>query len=159
MIAGIGLGANLGEREATLRQAIGAIGALPGSRLVATSSFYRSAPVEASGPDFVNAVVLVETALAPLALLAALQAIERRHGRERRYRNAPRTLDLDLLFQGDHVVETPVLTLPHPRLAGRAFVLVPLAEVAADTVLPGVGRVADLLPGVAEQSIDRLATR
>ncbi len=105
---------------------------LPGTRAGAASSIWRSAPVEASGPDFLNAVVALDTVLAPLDLLDALQAIEQIHGRERPYRNAPRTLDLDLLLYGDLALATPRLTLPHPRLGERAFVLRPLLEIAPE---------------------------
>jgi 2-amino-4-hydroxy-6-hydroxymethyldihydropteridine diphosphokinase len=127
----VGLGANLGgDLAATLGQAAKALSALPGTQLVALSSAWRSAPVDAAGPDFLNAVAALDTALPPLALLDALQAIEQSHGRERPYRHAPRTLDLDLLLHGDTVMDTPHLTLPHPRLGERAFVLKPLLEIA-----------------------------
>jgi 2-amino-4-hydroxy-6-hydroxymethyldihydropteridine diphosphokinase len=127
----VGLGANLGDDlAATLADAARRLAALPGSRLAALSSAWRSAPVDAGGPDFLNAVAALDTMLAPLDLLDALQAIEQAHGRERPYRNAPRTLDLDLLLHGDLVLVTPRLTLPHPRLAQRAFVLRPLLEIA-----------------------------
>ncbi|MFN3862401.1 MAG: 2-amino-4-hydroxy-6-hydroxymethyldihydropteridine diphosphokinase [Roseateles sp.] len=127
----VGLGANLGaDLLDTLRCAATALAALPATRLVALSSAWRSAPVDASGPDFLNAVAVLDTELAPLALLDALQAIEQAHGRERPYRNAPRTLDLDLLMLGERVLDTPRLVLPHPRLRERAFVLRPLLEVA-----------------------------
>lgn len=127
----VGLGANLGaDLLGTLTAAARALGELPGTRLLALSSVWRSAPVDAGGPDFLNAVAMLDTDLAPLALLDALQAIEQAHGRERPYRNAPRTLDLDLLLMGDQVLDTPRLVLPHPRLHERAFVLRPLLEVA-----------------------------
>lgn len=129
----VGLGANLGaDPGATLTQAALHLAALPGTRVAALSSVWRSAPVEAQGPDFLNAVVALDTGLAPLPLLDALQAIEQAHGRERPYRNAPRTLDLDLLLYGDIVLDSPRLILPHPRLGERAFVLRPLLEVAPD---------------------------
>ena len=129
----VGLGANLGaDLLATLTQAAQALAALPDTRLLALSSAWRSAPVDAGGPDFLNAVAALETGLPPLELLDALQAIEQAHGRERPYRNAPRTLDLDLLLYGDLVLDTARLTLPHPRLAERAFVLRPLLEIAPD---------------------------
>jgi 2-amino-4-hydroxy-6-hydroxymethyldihydropteridine diphosphokinase len=156
-IAYIGLGANLGDARAALEAAIGEIAALPQTDLVARSSVYRSEPLEASGPDFLNAVVAVRTGLAPEALLAQLQAIESRHGRERPYRNAPRTLDLDLLLHGDTVQSTARLMLPHPRLHERAFVLVPLAEIAPALRIPGRGPVVALLAGVARQRVDKLA--
>lgn len=137
----VGLGANLGtDLPGTLAEAVRGLAALPATRLVAVSSAWRSAPVDAQGPDFLNAVAVIETDLVPLALLDALQAIEQAHGRERPYRHAPRTLDLDLLLQGDLVLDTPRLTLPHPRLGERAFVLRPLLEVApelAHLAVPG----------------------
>ena len=123
---------------------------LPHTRLVARSSLYRSAPFEAQGPDFINAVVELRTGLAPLALLAELQRLEAEAGRERPYRNAPRTLDLDLLRHGDTTMQTAVLTLPHPRIDQRAFVLLPLAEIAPALVT------AAQLERVAGQRIDRL---
>ncbi len=156
MSAYIGLGANLGEPASALREALLAIAALPDSRLVATSSFYRTAPIDSSGPDYLNAVVRLDTFLGPLALLAELQRIEHAHGRERPYRNAPRTLDLDLLLYGDECIASPALTVPHPRLHERAFVVRPLAEIAPQLSIPGRGRVADLLANVAGQRIDRL---
>lgn len=129
----IGLGANLGaDLGATLTQAALHLAALPQTRVVALSSLWRSAPVDAQGPDFVNAVVALDTALAPIDLLDDLQAVELAHGRERPYRHAPRTLDLDLLLYGDVVLDTPRLTLPHPRLGERAFVLRPLMEIAPE---------------------------
>ena len=146
----VAIGANLGDARQTVRNAIEALNALPQSRVAAQSSLYRTAPVDASGPDFINAVVALETGLEPLALLAELQAIETRAGRERPYRNAPRTLDLDLLSCGDQVMDAPTLTLPHPRMRQRAFVLVPLAEIAPDQVSP------EQLAAVAGQAIQRL---
>lgn len=131
----VGLGANLGaDLPATLTLAALQLEALPGVHVVALSSVWRSAPVDASGPDFLNAVAALDTTLSPLELLEALQAIELTHGRERPYRNAPRTLDLDLLLHGDVVMNTSRLTLPHPRLGERAFVLRPLLEIAPQLV-------------------------
>lgn len=150
----VGLGANLGDARAALAQALAALDALPGTRRVATSSIYRSAPIDSSGPDYLNAVAALDTTLDPYALLAALQAIELAHGRERPYRNAPRTLDLDLLLHGEQVLDDPALTLPHPRLHLRAFVLRPLAEIAPALVVPGRGPVAALLPTVADQAVE-----
>ena len=126
----IGVGANLGDARATVCAALAALATLADSRLVLASALYRSAPVDAVGPDFINAVAALDTAMAPLALLAALQAIEQQFGRLRPYRNAPRTLDLDLLLHGDAALQTPALTLPHPRLHQRAFVLRPLLQIA-----------------------------
>ncbi|ODT34348.1 MAG: 2-amino-4-hydroxy-6-hydroxymethyldihydropteridine diphosphokinase [Lautropia sp. SCN 70-15] len=148
--AWIGLGANLGAREAALRGALAGMAALPGTRVLRVSSLYRSAPVDAGGPDYLNAVAEIATTLPPLALLHALQALEQAAGRERPYRNAPRTLDLDILFYGDVHLESAALTLPHPRLHERAFVLLPLAELAPERVVP------EWLAGVAGQAIERL---
>jgi len=153
----VGLGANLGDAQATVRQALSALGALPGVELVQTSSLYGSAPIDAGGPDFVNAVAELATALPPHELLAALQDIERQHGRERPYRNAPRTLDLDLLLVDDLRLDTPRLSLPHPRLHLRAFVLVPLAEIAPELVIPGHGALQPWLARCEDQPIRRLA--
>ncbi len=152
----VGLGANLGDAQAQVEAALDALATLPGGRLLARSSLYRTAPVDAGGPDYVNAVALLETSLAPLDLLHALQAIEQRFGRERPYPNAPRTLDLDLLLHGGLRLDSAELTLPHPRLHLRAFVLQPLAELAPDLVLPGLGPLADWLPSVADQAIHRI---
>ena len=132
----VGLGANLGDAVATVRAALDALGALPQTACVAHSSLYRSAPIDAQGSDYINAVAQLRTGLSPLALLDELQVIEDRFGRERPYRNAPRTLDLDLLLYGQQRIVTPRLTVPHPRLRERAFVLVPLAEIAPDLALP-----------------------
>lgn len=146
----IGLGANLGDAPAALKAAIQAIAALPGTQVLQCSALYRSAPVDATGPDYHNAVVAVRTALAPHDLLAALQSIEAAGGRERPYRNAPRTLDLDILLYGEQAIATPTLTVPHPRLHERAFVLRPLAEIAPERVP------AQWLAAVQDQRIERL---
>ncbi|WP_082679930.1 2-amino-4-hydroxy-6-hydroxymethyldihydropteridine diphosphokinase [Paucibacter sp. KCTC 42545] len=156
VIAYIGLGANLGDLPRTLREALAAMAALPGTRLLAVSGAYRSAPVEAGGPDFLNAVAQLETSLPPLDLLDALQAIELAHGRERPYLNAPRTLDLDVLAYGEMRFESPRLNLPHPRLHQRAFTLLPLLEFQPNLQLPGLANLRDYLPGVASQTIQRL---
>ena len=154
----IGLGANLGDPRLAIQQALAALAALPGTRLVATSPLYRSAPVDASGPDFINAVAALDTSLPPEALLDALQAIEADHGRQRPYRNAPRTLDLDLLLhQAAPILDTPRLTLPHPRLHMRAFVLLPLLDLAQQLEWPGLGKLAAWAATCADQRIERLA--
>ena len=150
--AWIGLGANLGDARAALRGAMAAIAQLPHTQVQAVSSLYRSAPVDATGPDYLNAVAQVATALAPLELLHALQAIERAAGRERPYRNAPRTLDLDVLLYGDQQLDSVELTVPHPRMHERAFVLQPLAEIAAERVKTA------WLAAVQDQRIQRLDT-
>ena len=145
-----------GCRARELEQAFEAIGALPGTTLVERSSCYESPPFEATGDDYLNAVAHVRTSLAPLELLHALQAIETGQGRSRPFARAPRTIDLDLLMLGALSMQTPELTLPHPRLHERAFVLVPLAEIAPGLDVPGRGRVADLLETVAAQPIAKL---
>ncbi|MEY2677609.1 MAG: hypothetical protein RLZ00_301 [Pseudomonadota bacterium] len=129
VMACVALGANLGDAVTTVQQALRDVGSLPYTQLFKASSLYRSAPYEAQGPDFINAVALVHTQLSPLDLLQALQALELKSGRERPFKNAPRTLDLDLIFYGDVILATHELTLPHPRWHERAFVLQPLAEV------------------------------
>jgi 2-amino-4-hydroxy-6-hydroxymethyldihydropteridine diphosphokinase len=151
----VGLGSNLGDSGATLRAALAEIAALPGMQACTASPFYRSAPVDASGPDFINAVAALDATLEPLQLLDALQAIELKHGRERPYRNAPRTLDLDLLLYGDVSMNTRRLTLPHPRMHERAFVLRPLRDLAPSIALPQ-GPIGDLIAGIAGQAIERL---
>jgi len=161
MIAWIGIGANLGDARANVLDAIERLARLPGARLLRASSLYRTAPIDSSGDDYVNAVAALDTDLDAHALLAALHGIEQAHGRERPYRNAPRTLDLDLLLVGNaRIDDAPTLVVPHPRLHERAFVLVPLAELARDLapelVIPGRGPLAALLPGVAGQAIERL---
>ena len=150
VVATVGLGANLGDPQAALAGAIASIAALEGVKLVAQSSFYRSAPIDSSGPDYVNAVVQLQTNLIAPELLAQLQAIEQGAGRERPYRNAPRTLDLDLLLFGDASIQSPSLTLPHPRMWQRAFVLLPLAEIAPALVS------AALLDSVKDQILERV---
>ncbi|MEO8296203.1 MAG: 2-amino-4-hydroxy-6-hydroxymethyldihydropteridine diphosphokinase [Burkholderiales bacterium] len=153
----IGVGANLGDPPSTLAQACRALAVSTGNRLVAMSSLYRSKPVDASGPDFYNAVVKIETRLAPQALLDATQAIERQHGRRHPYRNAPRTLDLDLLLYGDQTLVTDRLTVPHPRLGERAFALLPLLEIHPALKLPGVADAAVWAHKLARaQGIERL---
>nr|WP_241027302.1 MULTISPECIES: 2-amino-4-hydroxy-6-hydroxymethyldihydropteridine diphosphokinase [Variovorax] len=134
MQAFVAIGANLGDAEASVKAAMAAIGALQRTTVTARSSLYRSEPVDAEGPDFVNAVVAVRTGLDAEQFLVALQRLETQAGRERPFPNAPRTLDLDLLMHGNSVIDTPTLTLPHPRMRERAFVLKPLAEIAPDKV-------------------------
>jgi len=153
----VALGANLGDPASTLRAAFGALANLPNSRIVRSSSLYRTAPLGLTEqPDFINAVAALETLLAPEALLDALLDLESRFGRLRGERNGPRSLDLDLLLYNDQFVDLPRLTLPHPRLHLRAFVLYPLAEIAPDLRLPGRGHITAWLPAVANQGIARL---
>lgn len=148
--AWIGLGANLGDARATLRLAVQRLAELPQTRLQQVSGLYRSAPVDAGGPDYLNAVAWVQTRLSALALLQALQALEAQAGRERPYRNAPRTLDLDVLLYGSERIDLPELTVPHPRMQQRAFVLLPLAELAPQRVS------REQRQAVAHQAIDLL---
>ena len=148
----VGLGGNIGDVAVALRGALAALDGLPGTRLLAASRFYRTPAwgVE-DQPDFINAAALLETTLAARDLLDALLAIERAHGRERAAdgsRWGPRTLDLDLLLYGDAVIDEPGLLVPHPQLHARAFVLVPLAEIAPGAEVPGRGRVDVLLDAV-----------
>ena len=143
----VGLGANLGDRGEALLQALHAMAVLPQTQLLAVSSLYSSAPVDATGPDYLNAVAAVQTQQSPQNFLQALQAIELAAGRERPYRNAPRTLDLDILLWGDAQLDTPALTVPHPRMHERAFVLLPLAQLDASLVT------AEQLAAVADQRI------
>ena len=152
----VGLGANLGDAQGTLRAAMEALGRLPGTHLAACSSVYRTAPVQAQGPDFYNAVAAIDTSRSPDELLEDLLNLEQQFGRERPYRNAPRTLDLDLLLHGQAQFDTARLTLPHPRAHERAFVLAPLAELAPGLVLPGRGAVQLLLAAASDQRIERL---
>jgi 2-amino-4-hydroxy-6-hydroxymethyldihydropteridine diphosphokinase len=149
----IGLGANLGDPAATLEAAVSSLAALPQTTLSARSKIFVSAPIDAPGPDYLNAVVEIETKLLPAVLLRELQRIEQAHGRERTYRHAPRTLDLDLLLYGDQAIATPDLTVPHPRLHERAFVLLPLLELAPELEIPMRGKLVDLLSAVAGQRI------
>jgi 2-amino-4-hydroxy-6-hydroxymethyldihydropteridine diphosphokinase len=155
----VALGSNLDDPVRQLRDGLEALGKLPDTRIVRVSSFYRSAPVGyADQPDFVNAVAVIETGLAPRALLDALLAIERRHGRVREFPNAPRTLDLDIVAYGDRIVDEPGLAIPHPRMHERAFVMVPLAEIAPDAAIPGRGTVSVLAARVDGGSVARIAT-
>jgi 2-amino-4-hydroxy-6-hydroxymethyldihydropteridine diphosphokinase len=156
-IAFVGLGSNLGKPEGTVRQGIAALAKLPLTQLVAASSLYRSAPLGHSGqPDFINAVAKVASGLSPQSLLAALLALEQQHGRERSFRNAPRTLDLDLLLYDADIVDAPGLCVPHPRMHERAFVLAPLLELAPACVIPGMGPASDWLAACVGQTFSRI---
>ena len=146
----VALGANLGDAAQALRDALTALGGMPGVRVVRASSLYRTAPIQSTGPDYANAVAEVLTTLTATALLDTLQAIEQQAGRERPYRNAPRTLDLDLLLFGGARIDSPRLTVPHPRMGQRAFVLVPLAEIAPSLVS------AAQLNAVTDQAVEKI---
>lgn len=146
----VAMGANLGDATRTLHRALQALAQAPGVQVQKVSHLYRTAPVDSSGPDYFNAVVAVTTQLTAPALLAALQGIEQRFGRDRPYVNAPRTLDLDLLLYGSARIDSPSLAVPHPRMWARAFVLAPLADVAAGLVS------AAALQSLAWQGIERV---
>ena len=153
-VAYIALGSNLQQPRRQLQAGFAALARLPDTQLIAQSSLYRSAPVGyLNQPDFVNAVAAIRTALTPRALLEALLAIEREHGRVREFANAPRTLDLDIVLYGERVIREPGLTVPHPRMHERAFVLVPLAQIAPGVQVPGRGRVCDLLQNLDTASV------
>jgi len=157
-IAFIGLGSNLEDPSRQLRQAFAALGEMPATCLVAQSSLYRSAPMGFQDqPDFVNAVAKIATELAPQALLHALLKIEQRHGRERTFRNAPRTLDLDILLYDNMRLHENGLTIPHPQMHRRAFVLRPLLEIAPDACIPAVGEARSAMRDCHDQTLERLA--
>lgn len=148
----IGLGANLGQARKTIERALEALNSTPGIEVLEVAPFYGSHPVDAQGPTFVNTVARINTHLAPLALLEVLQALEQAHGRERPFRNAPRTLDLDLLWYEDVAMETARLTLPHPRMHERAFVLKPLNDLMPEFVLKQ-GNITLLLAQCSDQKL------
>ena len=156
-VAFVGLGANLGEPARQVREAFRELDAIPHTRVVRASSLYRSQPLGyAEQPSFVNAVAQLETGLPAERLLAELQALEAAHGRRRSFANAPRTLDLDLLLFGNAVLDTEKLKLPHPRMHERAFVLLPLVEIAPDAGVPGRGLAKTLLEKCTNQGVEKL---
>lgn len=153
----IALGSNLSEPKFQIASAFAALGTLPDTKLLSRSSLYLSAPIsDISQPDYINAAACLETSLAPTALLECLLGIEHAHGRVRLEPNAPRTLDLDILLYNDLVVSEAHLTIPHPRMHERSFVLRPLLEIAPECVIPGVGRAADLLPALSGQILQKM---
>jgi len=154
-LAYIGLGANLGDARQTIAAAIQILRESSGILAIRQAPLYSSDPVDAQGPVFINTVIAVDTTLDPLHLLDLLQAIEQQHGRERPYRNAPRTLDLDLLLYGTQTIDTPRLIVPHPRMHQRAFVLRPLQDLAPGLQL-AQGSCTTLLVGCQDQKLDRL---
>lgn len=155
-IAYIGLGANLGDPQQAVTAAIDALGALRNTKVVRASSLYLSAPIDATGDDYLNAVAAVCTQLSPKELLTGLQTIEQQFGRTRPYQNAPRTLDLDLLLYDQMTVKTESLQVPHPRMTQRAFVMLPLLEIAPEIVIPGCDSLHSLLPDLQNQRIKKL---
>jgi len=156
-IAFVGIGSNLEEPTQQVTRAFAELDGLPHSRVVARSSLYRSAPLgHTEQPDFVNAVAQLETGMPAERLLDELQALESRHGRQRSFANAPRTLDLDLLLFEKLQVKTERLTLPHPRMHERAFVLEPLLEIAPRASIPGIGTARDALDKLAGQAVQKI---
>lgn len=154
----IGLGSNLSNPQSQVSRALLALDTLPRTRLLARSSLYRSAPVGyLNQPDFINAVAQLETELAPRELLDALLALEHAHGRTREFLNAPRTLDLDLLLYGDLQHHEHGLTVPHPQMHRRTFVLIPLLEIAPECMIPGIGAAAAALRQCGDQQLERVA--
>lgn len=156
VVCHVGIGANLGDARRNVERAILRLQQLPQTRLTGQSNLFRTAPIDASGDDYINAVARIETRLAPVELLHALQTIEQEFGRERPYQNAPRTLDLDLLLYGAQTIRSETLTIPHPRIAQRAFVLIPLLQLDPTIAIPGLGPAHMLVPGVAGQSIQKI---
>lgn len=149
----IGIGANLGQPEQNVKAAIAQLKQLPNSHLIAQSGLYRSAPQDADGDDYINAVVQIYTSLSAPELLIQLQSIETTFGRTRPYWHAPRTMDLDILLYGTEQIDSAILTIPHPHLTQRAFVLLPLLQINPDIHIPGLGAAQDFLPNVATQNI------
>ncbi|GGI20398.1 2-amino-4-hydroxy-6-hydroxymethyldihydropteridine diphosphokinase [Oxalicibacterium faecigallinarum] len=152
-IAYIGIGANLGDARETVTQAIDLLDRLPQTSLIKRSSLFRTAPVDAEGDDYVNAVAQIRTELLPHDLLLALLDLEQQFGRMRPYINAPRTLDLDILLFGDQHIDSPSLTVPHPRMTMRAFVLIPLLQLDPLLHIPGQGPAHQFVPRVSDQAI------
>jgi 2-amino-4-hydroxy-6-hydroxymethyldihydropteridine diphosphokinase len=156
VLAYIGIGANLGDACATVRQAISRLAQIRATGLREQSSLFRTAPIDSHGEDYVNAVACIETGLEAHELLHELQVIENEYGRLRPYLNAPRTLDLDILLYGEQSIASATLTVPHPRLTQRAFTLIPLLQIAPFIAIPGQGAAHQFAPDVAGQSIARI---
>lgn len=155
-VAYIGIGSNLGDAKVQVLDAITQLSRLPKTSISAQSSLFRTAPIDSSGDDYVNAVVRLDTLLVPQALLQALQNIERSFGRERPYPNAPRTLDLDLLLFNELTIADAALTVPHPRMMQRAFVLIPLLQIDPFITIPGHGPAHQFMSQVSDQSIFKM---
>ena len=152
----VGLGGNLGDAMGTVQRAIVALGSLPSTRLIAQSSLFRTAPIDAAGDDYVNAVAQIKTGLDAATLLGHLQRIEQHFGRERTFINAPRTLDLDLLLFGQQQIKTATLIVPHPRLTERAFTLIPLLQIDPLLRIPGRGPAHQFMADVEGQIISKI---
>jgi 2-amino-4-hydroxy-6-hydroxymethyldihydropteridine diphosphokinase len=156
VLAYIGIGSNLGDALGNAQRAILRLAKLPDTRLSGQSSLFRTAPIDAGGEDYINAVACIETRLPAQQLLEQLQAIEQDFGRERPFPNAPRTLDLDILLYGQQKISTPSLVVPHPRLTERAFALIPLLQIDPLIAIPGKGPAHSFVPGVAGQAIQKV---
>ena len=156
VLATIGLGANLGDAQQHVKDAIAKIAQLPSSTLIKQSALFCSAPIDASGDDFINAVIQIRTQLSAEQLLIALQQIEHHFGRERPYINAPRTLDLDILLFGDVQISNDTLQIPHPRMTTRAFVIMPLLQIDPNITIPGYGSIKQFVPHVMHQTIHQV---
>ncbi|MBJ9714640.1 2-amino-4-hydroxy-6-hydroxymethyldihydropteridine diphosphokinase [Burkholderia gladioli] len=157
-LAYLGLGANLGDARQTLKDAVVCLAQQCAVTVLGKSSLYRTAPIDAGGDDYYNCAVKIETRLAARELLRLCQQIEHHFGRERPFHNAPRTLDIDILLYGDHTIDEPDLVVPHPRLTGRAFVLVPLVELDPALAIPTHGHAQAFLTAVAAQRIEKVQT-
>ncbi|MBV8261609.1 MAG: 2-amino-4-hydroxy-6-hydroxymethyldihydropteridine diphosphokinase [Paraburkholderia sp.] len=155
-VAWLGIGANLGDARQTLKDAVVCLAQQHTLTVVAKSSLYRTAPIDAGGDDYYNCVVKLETALDVRALLGLCQRVEHHFGRERPFRNAPRTLDIDILLYGEAIIDEPDLVVPHPRMTSRAFALVPLVEINPELVIPGLGPASAFLAAVADQRIEKV---
>ena len=154
----LSLGSNLGDREANIREALDWLARRPGIALKRVSSFYETAPIGfADQPDFINAAALIETDLDPAALLHTVVAIESDMGRVRNFQWGPRVMDIDILLCDRAVINTPELTIPHPRMMERAFVMAPLAEIAPDLELPDGRKPQEILEGLKDQRVRKLA--
>ncbi|MES2536600.1 MAG: 2-amino-4-hydroxy-6-hydroxymethyldihydropteridine diphosphokinase [Pseudomonadota bacterium] len=151
----IGIGSNLGDARGKVEDALHGLNSLPETRLSARSSLFRTAPIDADGDDYINAVARIDTRMPALELLRALQRLEQAAGRERPYPNAPRTLDLDILLYGQQEISSDMLTVPHPRLTVRAFALIPLLQIDPLITIPGKGPAHAFAPDVAGQAIQK----
>lgn len=152
----IGIGANLGNATDNVREALVALNTIEATRVTAQSSLFRTSPIDADGDDYVNAVARITTALPAEELLKALFKLEQTFGRERSYVNAPRTLDLDLLLYGERIIESASMTVPHPRMTTRAFVLIPLLQIDPFIDIPGRGAAHRFVPAVSDQAIQKI---
>lgn len=153
----IGIGSNLGDAEGNVLRALNELDQLPTTQVSGQSSLFRTAPIDSSGDDYINAVARISTDLSAEELLQALLALEQTFGRERPYFNAPRTLDLDVLLYSDEIIASSTLSVPHPRMTARAFVLIPLLQIDPFIIIPGLGAAHQFIPAVADQAIRKIA--